>query len=469
METANESVYLGREGTGAAQILGSPINVWGQVFAQQRQKANDEASARKQQAELVKWKDKQIKDWEQTKFDKPWQMYAEQIQKDVNDYRQTFRELQGEGYDVSDAKRLTDQYRSDIERKIARTLNADAAYKDALSRLKQDPLMDTEWTSSYLNDKLVTNDIDKADLDGGNKALSHPRSLNAIAAIDEAVKPIKNQLGFSNPNEEDIKSSGLGQYLVVNEGRARFGYVDQDGNTVLGVSDDLIDNVIDTEPRLVDRLLWQYVADKNGLDQRLDADKIDDEFQKIALTPDKDATMYIRNAIKGRLNQLQQINERGKIQRMGQFPSAASTGKAKQKEADIIERDRIIQAVQTPFGVMGELDEVRPEAQQFVKQFIGGKFGGMPIEDVEIVRAGKPSKFDKQTKNFDRYVFKVVEGKASGEANITTREVDLSKGDYGFWNTLLNTTPGNKKIDIGDLTKQNESQKTKQAAAYDDL
>lgn len=459
METANESVYLGREGTGAAQILGSPINVWGQVFAQQRQKTNDAAAARKQQIELTKWKDKQIKDWEQTKFDKPWQMYAEQMKKETNDYQQTFRKLLDEGYDVSEAKRMTDDYRADIDRKISRTLNADAAYKDALVRMKQDPLIDDQWTSGYLNDKLVTADIDQADLDGGNKALTHPRSLNAIAAIDEAVKPIKNQLGFSNPNEQELKNSALGQYLVVNEGRARFGYIDENGNTVLGVSDQLIDNVIDTEPRLVDRLLWQYVAEKKGLDQRLDADKIDEEFQKIALNPGKEETMYIRNAIKGRLNQLQQINERGKIQRMGQFPSNASAAKGRAKVEDVIERDRIIQAVQTPFGAMGELDEARPETLQFAKQFIGGKFGGMPIEDVEVVKAGKKSAFDNTTKNYDRYVFKVTEGKVSGEANTTTREMDLTKGDYGFWNTLLNTTPGNKKIDIGDLTKQNETLK----------
>jgi hypothetical protein len=468
METANESVYLGREDTGAAQILGSPINVWGQVFAQQRQKEKDEASARKQQFELVKWKDKQIKDWEQTKFDKPWQMYAEQIQKDVNDYRQTFRQLQGDGYDVNDAKRMTDQYRSDIDRKIARTLNADAAYKDALTRLKQDKLIDADWTSGYLNDKLVTSNIDEADLDGGNKALSHPRSLNAIAAIDESVVPIKNQLGFSNPNEQELKNSALGQYLVVNEGRARFGYVDESGNTILGVSDDLVDNVFDTEPRLFDRLLWQYVAEKNGLDQRLDADKIDVEFEKIRLNPGNEATIYARKVIKDRLNQLQQINERGKIQRMGQFPSAANTAKTKQRESDIIERDKVLQIQQTPFGMAGELDEPTQESLQLSKQLIGGKFGNMPIEDVEIVKAGKKSSFDNTIKTYDRYLFKVTEGKVSGEANTTTREIDLTKGNYGFWNTLQNTVPGAKKIDIGDLTKQNESQKQK-TDTYDDL
>jgi hypothetical protein len=322
--------------------------------------------------------------------------------------------------------------------------------------LKRDPFYDEDYGVGILNDSLMTEDPNQSDQETAKRVTEHPRVYNSDFALDNWSKGIKNSVSSSVGGMEN---SGLGIYRDVNTQEVKFHKgKDANGNYIAGVSDQMLDQALASDPRVGDRYLWEAVAKNNGLDQRIDRAEIDKKFLEIKDNPPKEYVQEVRRRAEAALLKNQVEKERFSAQRFGQNPSNKKSGSGATPD-QIVERDTIIQALQTPFGSMGEQDEVRPETKQFVKQFIGGKFGGMPIEDVEIVRAGKPSDFDKSTKNYDRYVFKVTEGKTSGEANTTTRDIDLSSGDYAFWNTIMNTVPGNKKIDIGDLTKQNETQK----------
>ena len=461
METANESVYLGREGTGAAQILGSPINVWGQVFAQQRQKTNDAARARKEQAEMAKLRDKQVSDFESGISGKfktyPW--FAERVQQLVTErVRRPYKDVYEVTQDPQLAKKSIDEGMYEVMRIAERGNAIGEASKILKDQLSKDKYVDQKIANAYINDTLFpTDNPDDSDLENATAITSHPRIFNASAYLQDWSNKFKEQ-------KVDIVgetySSGLGLVRDKTTQTVKFVKgVNPDGSLIPGVSEETKDITLASNPNIGDRFLWDYVAKTRNLDERLDRKEIDQEFEKIRDNPPPEAIKYVRDKVEEGLLVSQKQETRFSSDRLGQFPSNASAAKGRAKTEDIIERDRIIQAVQTPFGAMGELDEARPETLQFAKQFIGGKFGGMPIEDVEVVKAGKKSAFDNTTKNYDRYVFKVTEGKVSGEANTTTREMDLTKGDYGFWNTLLNTTPGNKKIDIGDLTKQNETLK----------
>lgn len=131
-------------------------------------------------------------------------------------------------------------------------------------------------------------------------------------------------------------------------------------------------------------------------------------------------------------------------------------------DEDLTFRNQINTTATQPFGSGSQLNTPSPQAQSVMNDMKGGTIGGMTILDVEAVKGGQPSEFDEQTKEYDRYVFKVKGGTRKGKPTETNMEINLTEPNYGTLHGIFNTSPNiQKRIPLSkqvDFNKQFEEE-----------
>lgn len=319
---ASESVFHGRAGTGEAQILGGAVNPI-HVFQRQKQQELLDGARRRQLAfQQRKERDKRIDELRKYKFDKPWDLYQDSIKGNVIQYQQEMNEALSQDR-INPNTAFDSPYFSQLRNKIsqdtAKSKTAEATHKMQIEAIEGNKDWDQEWAKSRLNDYLVKDTVDDIEMDSAQNLGAHPRIVDTRKSIENIVASIKDQVQGSSFGE--IQESGLGKFMVVSDNKARFGFYDEAGNPVVGVTEDLIDHVLDSNPRISDRIRWD-IAERMATDKE-DEDEVMQVYDSI-----KDSPRYaeeVRNKVRSNLEKLQRVDSRDRIQRLGNYPSKSGS------------------------------------------------------------------------------------------------------------------------------------------------
>lgn len=487
---AGEVVYQGREGTGGAQVFPMQHRSLGDwVAGQVRQRQNLEIQNRRYQHDMMKYRDSQIKDWENTKFDKPSPFYGEAIQKSMSEYLNHGNDLLNQGHDKADVRTATAPLRDVIDRQIKRSQNADNLYRMGKADLATQKNKDVAWTEQHLRNKLYSPDqnVDNADFDAAQNALNHPRATDFSKSVKLAADDIKNQVQMAAA-DPSIKDSGLGKYMIIDKGRARFGYTDKSGKMVPGINDDLIQHVVDKfgdgeNNELGKSIKWQMAKEATEkslgrpVDEHIDEPAIMNNYKAIT-NPNLDPSIRtgiqtefknrLRNKVKGELTQLQQQSDETVVHGLGQYPSSWTNPNTPKAE-DYAIRDQQITDLQNPFSNAGELT---PETEATLGTLVGAKLGGKTIVTAPIpIKAGENSGATdsdgepvQDAKDYDRYVVNVASGTGLNEV-IEQQEIPLNQDNYGLFHTILNTSGAHKKIEFDKAMKAKKDRDAKNRPA----
>lgn len=324
---ASESVFHGRVGTGEAQILGGAVNPIHVFQRQKQQELLDNARRRQLAFQRRKERDKRIDELRKYKFDKPWDLYQDSIKENVIQYRQEMNEALSQDR-VSPNLAFDSPYFSQLRNKIiqdtAKSKTAEATHKMQIEAIEGNKDWDHEWGKSRLNDYLVGDTVDDIDLDSAQNLGAHPRIVDTRKSIENVVEGIKDQVKGSTIGE--IQESGLGKYMVVSDNKARFGFYDEDGNPVIGVTEDLIDHVLDSNPRISDRIRWDIA--ENSVANMSEGDISDEDEVFRVYESLKDSPVYaeeVREKVRRILEKLQRVDSRDRIQRLGNYPSRSGS------------------------------------------------------------------------------------------------------------------------------------------------
>lgn len=347
---AGEVVYQGREGTGGAQIFNTRPrqSLADYVLRQQNAKAQNAYRNAMLQRQMDQFRDKQVKDWEMgAKFQKMSPFYAEPIQNDINEYMQKGRELLDQGANPNQARMETKDLRGIIDNRIARSQKADALFKTQKEALATQKNKDNNWVQNHLMRTIypASANVDEADFDAGAGALQHPRATDFNKSVSLAVDNIKGQIAQAQI-DPTIRNSGLGKYMIIDKGRARFGYTDEKGNMKAGITPELVQHVIDQygegpNNELLKSVKWQMAKEavEHHMGHQIDENEGEPEIRKMyelmndpslpeteKLDIQNDFKKRMYDKVERQLKQLQQQSDETSVHNLGQFPRAGGEG-----------------------------------------------------------------------------------------------------------------------------------------------
>jgi hypothetical protein len=299
---AGEAVFQGREGTGLAQILN-----WKDYRPQQRQNVNPLQIERFMQQKRAA-DDKKIEEF--TKFDKGYAWFNPTHDSQRADLEKSIRTDLDNNPTVS-PERIASKYKDvkdQISFNIQKGLSAAETYKRKKSELTATDNIDMNRATSFLNDTLFPTKDERGQVDfeqiDENTAMQvdlHPSVYDAQKAVFGTANKIKSQIELGEVDPEMFRGNN-GAYFEKKFDKWRF-RVDKNGK----IASDVIDNFAN-DPKIYDRILWDQLAEKNGVlaDSRItsaEREQIDELFTSERINP-KNAP-EVKAKIESWLNQIQ--------------------------------------------------------------------------------------------------------------------------------------------------------------------
>lgn len=446
MDTPESSVFLRREGTGAAQIFGHPYDVVRALdqdeAGRQRKQAIQMAYAAKQKAD----RDKKIKDLLLTNPEKTFEPFNQQVLTLADDHRKSVEKLLNDGVQHDDIK--LDIYNKkgwDQVNDVARRGNFIKGVVDSKRKeIDSNPYLDKDTLHSALSDTYMDHDgkghdIKKVDMQAIDKVVeNNPQAFKEGVYADNFLK----NLGDKVFNFNKIQRDAEGVTSTDVDTKMKKGIYQEDPTTVDGIRRDpkTGNPVINATPEVIrsfmsDRYAKNYVEWRAGQQGKTEKDVIQD-----ILTPKLDL-------------------ESKKTQSFKYSPQAYNFDEYGMKPKDQMKANKRLENVATLADTFvddeGFLSDKPNENAMSILGYLKGnaKFGAADIQDAFPVKGtDEPGGQEVngmyvENKPYDRIVFKTKQGvKGSPKA----QEIDLSdkKAAAAELNSVFETakTEGGFKI-----------------------
>lgn len=327
-ENASNLVPLGREGTGAAGIFGEakdPSNTFfGRVRAEELQQRADDEKKEKKRID----RENQIDEHAQWQPEKPWSFFSDRVQKDLSGMRtEFFNQLSGNP-DSSPSQVFNSpamrKKREQIEILSAKTRSLQEVYTQVFNDFKSGkvPNKDQDFVLGEMRKILASNDPGEINQEELLDLIDHPLAFKRRDFLENSITSIKNQ--FDKTGDPQIRNSGLGQYLVFEQGKARFAKPvrDDDGDIIdfeMGVSPELIESVLNSSPEL-DQSVRYEIAQREA--QRLGI-SVDEAFEAVKDDPSFVDDVY--DIVERELEQFQTVSTKNSATKLGTFSKTSRT------------------------------------------------------------------------------------------------------------------------------------------------
>ncbi len=384
MATPGESVYLGREGTGEAQILGGPAKDPLAFYMAQRQA--QAANALKEQ-ELATKNDKQknaeVLKLINRKYEDPGERFrAWSAARQNSTNSQIFDLLQANpDADISELTPMISALQGEHMKENAYAAEMNNVYNEKLKLLNDidhvDPVAAQAMLGKIFNQQSPY-DVDREKLDHIEQI---PGLYNLNSMVASSVKDIKDQYNVQTPGE--LESTGLGQIMKLYGDKRRFGDIEKVMDFTLGGNDisDFGRQQKAMGGRIADNILYNIAASE--VQDPNDEDQVMARFKQIQY--DKAYNQQIRDRLKPILQGLDQTERGVRVQNLGKFKQPSL------KEQEYVSgrntRENDLNLLIDPFQG-GKLSTASPEAKKAVGKLLGGSMGGKKIKKAEFKRGG---------------------------------------------------------------------------------
>ena len=333
---AGEAVYQGREGTGLAQVLN-----W-KEYRPVQQKGIDPLQLQRFRLQQRAADDKKIEDF--TKFDKGYEWFNEQHQRDANQLNQAIADDLNKGVSPEQAIASRRNIKDQISLQIKKGLSAAETYKRKKAEFNQVENLDVNRAIPFLNDTLFPEkdkdgkiDFNRIDENLAQSIEVHPSVFDAKGAVLGSASKIKNQIELGEVDPEMFRGNN-GAFFEKKLDKWRFRVDPTTGQ----IADEVID-FYSNDPKVYDRILWDKIAQKEGVlaDGRIlqdERNKIDDLFNQERLNPKW--APDVKSEIRSYLNQVQgEVHRTDKTSAGRDLNPYANSGNSDIK-ASVIEGDK---------------------------------------------------------------------------------------------------------------------------------
>jgi hypothetical protein len=328
---ASNLVPLGRERTGAAGIFGQPKDpsstFFGRVRAQELQDKLDKEKAEKARLQ----RESEIDEFAQWRPEDPWSFFSDTVQKDLSGMRESFfKQLQANPgmspSQVFNSPKMRQQ-REAIQVLSAKTRSLQEVYTQVFNDFKSGnmPNKDQSFVLGEMRKILASEDPGSIDQEQLLDIVNHPIAFKRRDFIENSVEGIQNQ--FDQTGDPKLRNSGIGQYIVTEQGKSRFARPirNSEGEIVdfeMGVSAELIESILNSSPELdasVRYEIAQRLSSENGL-------SVDENFEAIKDDPSFIEEVY--GIVETELEQFQERSTKNSVTKLGSFPRSSSIGSA---------------------------------------------------------------------------------------------------------------------------------------------
>lgn len=384
MATASESVYQGREGSGEAQIYRPFVDPYGAFVAGQEQRDANRAlqqeklalqQQQKRNADIEKYINTNIKS-------NPGWFQQEDSVAELNDVRSKMEKSAFEDQGI-DAQSLAVKFgddRSNVLRRIGKRKEIQKEIEQIRTGMTSpNSMLDNNWVTTQAN-KVYDQDVDQVDPGTVVGLQNHPRAFDAEKSIVNSVKGIANQSSYTGAGEpQDI---GWGIQINGHSKKVRF-KTDAKGR----IGDETVDFVLDTDPKISQRLRWDYARQMAGVSDDTFASpeqmkKVQDNFQRIQFSDSPEIVGYVRGKVRQGLNQLQRFEyvDRVKVQNKPKAGSGDPT------QDDVNNRLIKINAIKNALTEHGSGAQIPTKVQNYIAELSGvAKYNGMPVTKIELI------------------------------------------------------------------------------------
>lgn len=454
-----EGVYRGFEGTGEAQILGGnqPLQ-YGMLF--RKQKAEAEERKWRRDIELRKLR---ASEYDEPEFIDPGKFQLTQSVSEMEGFRTLGKQVYFDNQHLNRGEFdiMFFPAKERINERLTKRKDVGEIFVENKAIAEKNNL-DYLWIKKQ-QEKYRDTDIDEIPLGFLRGLPNHARAVDLEAEVVDSIEKIKDQVQtttFGGPVD-----TGLGIVVYGTDRKVRF-QTNEQGQ----IHDDVVSEILNND-KIDQRIRWD-IAESMAEDAE-DLNQVNDIFDRIRFSDEPAIRVAVRNAVRDRLNKYQQIEERSRPYRMGQYPS----GREKFSPEELDVRDRTIRSIQNIWGPVGEQDKPTQQGLYALGNLVGGKLGGYsiigavplrgkgkvwPKEKVDelnqAIEAGEvqterrlleeKEDFQEATKNRIELTLRTT----TIDGDIETRKIPIDLGDpgsYALINNILNTV--GKKIYFDDL------------------
>jgi hypothetical protein len=491
MASAGETVYDGRIGTGAAQIIRKEMSPFlAASMAQDNARANREIQQQKADQTALKDRNAQVEKYVNENIGKPGWFQQEKSVNEYNAWRGMTKDYSYKNphLDYNTVANDTEMARGIVSGRIAKRNEAQEETETLRAMVnKPTSKYDSDWANAQAN-SYYDKDIDHVQRGEIINIANHPRAYDAQKGIISSVKDVTNQYQSSTTGQPTETAFGI-QIEGVNK-KVRF-KTDAKGN----IANETVDYVLDSDPGIDQRIRWDIARDMAGVSDDTHAtpaqmQKIQGVYDKIKNSDDDSIVSQVRGKVRDTLSILQRVENKNtrKIQK-------SSAGSSKVTPVDLDDRKQTINNISNPFDGEGK---ITPQAQESLNRLKTGKtLGGRPILSVEVQQGtgdkvpltseqmadmqnaifnGKGKEWMSKHKNAkfptnpgatsnNAIILNIKVGtdpdSFSGKDKLLSEPISINLSDPAsrpLINAIFNTSPAEKKIMYQDIKDNNSTQ-----------
>jgi len=435
MPVAQERVFQGREGTGAAQILGQAYDPLAAIRYNQQTQAVQDAAKAKAAEEAKKKRDDKIALYLNTDPEKTFQPFNDEVMTDAEGHRRKLVELFNKGGDPTSAGfQLYNKTGWDKVNDKARQGNY---VKDVITEqrkmIEEDEFLDAKFYNRMINDQYLNPDgsgkkLADVDIEGiKNVVMSHPEGF----LIDDYAAGFVDNLAENVFQYAKEKYLGYGMEIKDIETKIKGELFTPDENTLSGVKEDENGRpIINITKTVKNSFLSNPIAkariQKEAAERGISEDLVLEEYIRDKAKHEKDQTTTVRTIPEwyGGGGNKDYTMATKRLYNIGQLQNAFIDEEGYFTDTPTEEAQRII----------GDISQ-------------NAKYGNDPINDAILVKGTTVEGNNTymgisypNSKN-DRILFKVETGNRGGKPQYSIREIDLTDPAAGSrLNAIYNTS-----------------------------
>lgn len=388
------------------------INPLSVLLGQQRQRQQQAYNQQRlnQQANLAR--EKGFTQLMETDLTKPGSFQREESIKEENDFRKKISDIyfKNPNKNPNEVRYETQNDRGEVERRRAKRMEVGDTIKNITEIARKDKNIDPTALANVVmrehtnfdvkSGKLTPKEIDEIDKEKIAQSVEHPSVYKADNAIIDLANNLKGGISAGTISPEFATALGTARQGIF--GKMKFYQTDADGQPLLGkdglpipgVSQNLIEYVKESNPKVENKFLWdiakqQHEAAGGNPD---DLQAIDKLYENIAHDPDQKAKFQpqVDQRIKEALGVHQKLEHNVKIQNQTKF----SEGQRKEpQEVDYEARSKKLHALTNPYGAGNKETSPDKNSSEAAGELIGEKYGNFPITDANYVKGNKSVNF----------------------------------------------------------------------------
>lgn len=380
MATPGELVFMGREGTGAAQVFGSPKDPLAIYMAGRQQQAANELNRQKLALQQRKDQTGQLQKALGKKYEDPGDRFRAWARDRINQTNQSiFSLLQGNpDADLTDLTPMITEIQGQAEKDIAYTREINNIFEEKMNLAKSMDYVDQKEFQRILGSIIQKDDPYEVDRDKLENVEQIPAIYDLNSIVADSVENIKTQ--FSGTSTGDPINMQLGQFMEIVNNKKRFRDIEATMDFLLGGDDvtELGQQMKVNGGLISDRIRWDIA--KSEVADPTDDDAVYDRFKEIQYDPDyRDR---VRGKLRSILEQFDQSQRDVRLQSLGRHrqPSVREQEYLRARQT----READLNALVNPY----KDGKPTQQAQTALGKLRGGDFMGGTIVDARLKSGG---------------------------------------------------------------------------------